>query len=76
MCRKNKEELLVPKNFYDILSLLESGYIYDISKQEYKFNTRRATLKVEWTQLKEPIIDVSEQLIEAAHKNGFSFIGA
>lgn len=60
MCRKNKEELLVPKNFYDILSILEYG---------------RTTIKVEWIQLKEQtidMIDVSEQLINAAHKNGFT----
>lgn len=59
MGRKNKEERQVPKNFDDIISLAEYGYIYDVDNRVYpsEFNLKPKKLKVVWTQYAEQKID-------------------
>lgn len=57
MGRKNKEERQVPKNFDDIISLAEYGYIYDVKVYPYEFNLKPKKLKVVWTQYDEQEID-------------------
>lgn len=59
LSRKNKEERQVPKNFDDILSLEEFGYIYRIPTSTLEFKPKPITLKVRWTQSTEQIIDES-----------------
>lgn len=62
MSRKNKKERQVPKNFDDIISLAEYGYIYDVKVYPSEFKSKPTTLKVKWTRL-------TEQHIDEAFKN-------
>lgn len=57
LSRKNKEERQVPKNFDEVLSLEEFGYIYNIPMNPLEFKPKPTTLKVKWTQLTEQIIN-------------------
>ena len=59
MGRKNKKERRVPKNFDDVMSLAEYGYIYDDDIKAYpsEFNLKPKKLKVVWTQYSEQKID-------------------
>lgn len=57
MGRKNKEERQVPKNFDDVLSLEEFGYIYTLPTSSFKFKPKPTTLKVKWTRRTEQIIN-------------------
>lgn len=59
MSRKNKKERQVPKNFDDILSLEEFGYIYTLPTKSLEFKPKPTTLKVKWSRLTESIIDES-----------------
>lgn len=56
LSRKNKEERQVPKNFDDVLSLEECGYIFSIPSP-LEFKPKPTTLKVKWTQRTEQIIN-------------------
>jgi hypothetical protein len=55
--KKNKEKRQVPKNFDDIISLAEYGYIYDAKVYPSEFKPKPTTLKVKWTRFAEQIID-------------------
>lgn len=57
MSRKNKEERQVPKNFDEVLSLEECGYIFSIPTNTLKFKPKPITLKVKWTRRTEQIIN-------------------
>lgn len=59
LSRKNKEERQVPKNFDDILSLEEFGYIYTLPTTPLGFKPKPTTIKVKWTRLVEQKIDES-----------------